>query len=150
MVGASSSRLSALGAGDELLAGRRCRPSVILSTTSSRGVAEHALGPDVQELDDALLASVAMLEKLALLQDGVLQRAGLEQRLSARDVGDAVVGANVEVESRRALGMKEGHAAGRATSRAPLQRDPRDARRRGGAGGARPPGRRVGALCSAS
>src|SRR5688572_16568126 len=52
-----------------------------------RGVSEHALGPDVEELDDALLIR-GDARKVRAVENCVLQRARLEDRLLPPELGD--------------------------------------------------------------
>ena len=83
-----------LGAGDHLLRIRDVGRGDLVQHVGGR-VAEHALGADVEDLDDALLVGGDAGE-VGAVEDGVLQGAGLEQRLLGALAG-RVVGADEQV-----------------------------------------------------
>ncbi len=94
-----------LGAGDHFLrigdVGRRD----LVHHLGGR-VAEHALGADVEDLDDALGVGGDAGE-VGAVEDGVLQRAGLEQRLLGLAAGVGVV-ADEQVADDGALYVAQG------------------------------------------
>ena len=73
------------------------------------GVAQHALGADVEELNDALLVGGDARE-VGAVEDGVLQRPRLEQRLLAPNLGDDVRRPGVAILTCRILHRGQRHS----------------------------------------
>ena len=83
VIGVAELDAQRLGARDHSC-GSEMSAGVILFDHLGGGVAEHALGADVEDLDDALRVGGDAGE-IGAVEDRVLQGAGLEQRLLAAD-----------------------------------------------------------------
>ena len=79
VIGVPSSALEGLGAGDHLLRVGDVGRGDPVHHLGGR-IAQHALGADVEDLDDALLVGGDARE-VGAVEDGALQRPGFEQRL---------------------------------------------------------------------
>ena len=96
VIGVPSSSAQGFGAGDDFL-GIGDVGGGDLVHHLGRGVAQHALGADVEDLDDALGVGGDAGE-VGAVEDRALQGARLEQRLFAPDFGDDLQRDGVAVE----------------------------------------------------
>ena len=88
VIGVASSRLKCFGARDHFLRIGNVGRSDLIHHLDRR-VAQHALGADVEELNDAFFVGGDARE-IGAVKNRVLQRAGLEQRRFAPDLRDDV------------------------------------------------------------
>ena len=87
-------RAERVGAGNQFLRVGNIGRRDLVENVGSR-VAEHPLGADIEQLDDALVVSGDARE-VRTVEDGVLQRAGLEECFLAAHVGTRVSVQGVE------------------------------------------------------
>ena len=88
-----------VGAGNQLLRVGNIGRRDLVENVGSR-IPEHPLGADIEQLDDTLVVGGDARE-VGAVEDGVLQRAGLEERFLPAHLGARVSGQGVECLGQR-------------------------------------------------